>query len=45
MEENYKILINTYGTPKIEKAVAAKPDEIKVALCPKCGEISLYIAH
>jgi len=42
MEEGYRIEVNTYGVPKIKKATA-KPDEIKVAICPNCSEISLYI--
>ena len=42
MEEGYILKVNTYGTPKIERGIN-KPDGIKVAICPACGEISLYI--
>jgi len=42
MNEEYHIKVNTYGTPKIERG-ASKPDGIKVAICPTCGEVYLYI--
>lgn len=42
MEEGYVIKVDTYGIPKIERGIG-KPDSIKVAVCPKCGDISLYI--
>lgn len=43
MEEGYKIKVNSYGIPKIERGMVAKADEIKVTVCPKCGEVSLYV--
>ena len=41
MNEGYSLKVNTYGNIKIEKK-QAKSDHIKVAICPNCGEISLY---
>ena len=44
MDEGYVLKVNTYGTVKIEKG-QAKPGIISVAVCPDCGEISLYIVN
>ena len=35
---------NTYGVIKVERRTP-KPDGIKVAICPNCGEVSLYLAN
>jgi hypothetical protein len=49
MEEGYVIKVTTYGTPFIERGkigfpsnLGTKGGEIKAAMCPNCGEISLY---
>ena len=42
MNEGYMLKSNTYGVVKIERGTP-KPDGIKVAICPNCGEISLYL--
>lgn len=49
MEEGYIIKVTTYGTPHIERGtigqlskLGTKGGEIQAALCPKCGEISMY---
>lgn len=44
MEEGFRLKVNTYGIPKIERGVG-KSDKIKVAVCPKCGEVSLYLTE
>ena len=49
MEEGYVLKVTTYGVPYIERGsigfpsnIGTKGREIKVAMCPNCGEISLY---
>lgn len=42
MEEEYKLKVNTYGIIRVERGIP-KADEIKVAVCPTCGEISIYL--
>ncbi len=49
MEENYIIKVTTYGTPHIQRGtigslskLGTKGGEIQAALCPECGEISMY---
>mgnify|MGYP007111632324 CR=1 FL=1 len=49
MEEGYIIKVTSYGTPHIEKGsvgfpskMGTKGGEIQAALCPECGEISMY---
>ena len=44
MDEGYVLIVNTYGTVKIKKG-QAKPSNVSVAVCPDCGEISLYIEN
>lgn len=44
MDEGYVLKVNTYGNVKMERG-HAKPDSIKAAVCPACGEISLYIEN
>lgn len=44
MDEGYVLKVNTYGTVKIERG-QAKANGISVAVCPDCGEISLYIEN
>lgn len=44
MNEGYSLKVNTYGMVQIEKK-QAKSDYIKAAICPSCGEISLYIEN
>ena len=44
MSEGYMLKSNTYGVNKIDRGTP-KPDGIKVAICPNCGEISLYLAN
>jgi len=41
MDEGYRLKVNTYGVIRIECGIP-KVDEIKVAICPTCGEISMY---
>lgn len=41
MNEGYVLKSNTYGAVKIERGTSK--DGIKVAVCPTCGEISLYL--
>lgn len=41
MEGGYKLKVNTYGIIRVERGTP-KADEIKVAVCPACGEISIY---
>ena len=49
MEEGYIIKVTSYGTPHIERGTIGFPSklgtkggEIQAALCPECGEISIY---
>lgn len=42
MEEGYRFRVNTYGVIKVEQR-ETKADEIKVAICPTCGELSMYL--
>lgn len=42
MEEGYKLKVNTYGAIRVERGMP-KADEIKVAVCSICGEISIYL--
>lgn len=42
MEEGYMLKSNTYGTLKIVRGVP-KTDGINIAICPTCGEISMYL--
>ena len=42
MEEGYRIRVSTYGIPKLEQGTT-KTGEVQVAVCPGCGEISLYL--
>jgi hypothetical protein len=42
MDDGYKLKANTYGVIKVERGIP-KVDEIKVAICPTCGEMSMYL--
>lgn len=42
MEEGYKLKANNYGAIKVERGMP-KANEIKVAVCSTCGEISIYL--
>ncbi len=42
MEEGFKLRVNTYGVIRVERSVP-KADGMKVAICPTCGEISMYL--
>lgn len=42
MEEGYRIRVSTYGIMKLEQGTV-KRDEVSVALCPSCGEVSFFI--
>ncbi|MDK2808587.1 MAG: hypothetical protein PWP24_1323 [Clostridiales bacterium] len=44
MEEGYMLKANTYGSIKIERGTP-KTDGIKIAICPTCGEISMYLVQ
>lgn len=43
MNEGYMLEANTYGTIKIIHGTPKKGG-IKAAICPSCGEISIYLA-
>lgn len=42
MDEGYKLKANTYGVIRVERGIP-KADEIKVAICPTCGDVSMYL--
>lgn len=44
MDEGYVLKADTYGTVKIERGMA-KLGNISAAICPDCGEISIYIEN
>ncbi len=41
MNDNFILQANTYGKISIISG-KSKPNEIKVAVCPRCGQISLH---
>ncbi len=42
MDEGYMLKADTYGAVRIERR-EPKAGGIKVAICPDCGEISMYL--
>lgn len=44
MDVGYVLKADTYGNVKIERG-QAKLGKVSAAICPDCGEISLYIEN